>query len=358
MSKLLTNTTDLQEILEVLQTKAAGTVLPELTNEGSASDLLNGEQLIDSKGKVITGTMPNNGTISSTMDGINTKSVAIPQGYTSGGTVSLDNTIDNEVDTQADLISQIVSTLENKAVEVKYKEVEYSENEDDIIDGSISSYTNDRVKIIRSYAFGHCTSITTVNFPVCTNIDSYAFYRCNSLTTVSFPACTGIEYNAFYSCNSLKSVNFPACTAIGNYAFQYCSSLTSISFPACTIINNATFSNCTSLTSVNFPACHWVGTAAFWNCFNLTAVNLYSCASIWNNTFKNCYNLSSIMLTSKYCCQLAASNAFSSTPYAGYSASFSGTPYIYVPASLITKYQSATNWAYFSSYFSAIEDAN
>ena len=114
MSKLLTNTTDLQEVLQTLQNKAAGTALPELTNEGAASDLLDGEQLIDSKGKVVVGTMPNNGTISSTMDGINTKSVSVPSGYTSGGTVSLTDDIDNEVDAQADLIAQIMTALESK----------------------------------------------------------------------------------------------------------------------------------------------------------------------------------------------------------------------------------------------------
>jgi hypothetical protein len=31
-------------------------------------------------------------------------------------------------------------------------------------------------------------------------------------------------------------------------------------------------------------------------------------------------------------------------------------PYIYVPASLLTAYQTATNWTYFSKYFSAIEN--
>jgi hypothetical protein len=59
--------------------------------------------------------MPNNGAIASTMDGINTKSITIPSGYTSGGTVSLDDTIDNEVDEQTDLIAQITSALEGKA---------------------------------------------------------------------------------------------------------------------------------------------------------------------------------------------------------------------------------------------------
>ena len=45
-------------------------------------------------GQKITGTMPNNGAVSKTMDGLTTTSVAIAAGYTSGGTVSLTDAIE------------------------------------------------------------------------------------------------------------------------------------------------------------------------------------------------------------------------------------------------------------------------
>lgn len=80
----------------------------------AANEILSGETAYVNGSKV-TGTMKNNGAISTSMDGINTKSVTVPAGYTSGGTVSLTDDIDNEVDTQADLISQITTALENKA---------------------------------------------------------------------------------------------------------------------------------------------------------------------------------------------------------------------------------------------------
>jgi hypothetical protein len=66
----------------------------------------------DKAGAVQTGTMPNNGTISQTIDGINTTSVTIPSGYTQGGSISLDNTIGNEVTTQTDLIAQIAAAVD------------------------------------------------------------------------------------------------------------------------------------------------------------------------------------------------------------------------------------------------------
>ena len=53
---------------------------------------------------------------------------------------------------------------------------------------------------------------------------------------------------------------------------------------------------------------------------------------------------------------LARSNAFSSTPIAGYSASTGQVGSIYVPASLLASYQAATNWTYFSSRFVGVEE--
>lgn len=108
-TQLQSNNTYLQELLQVLLNKAAnnGVQLPELSNPANASELLNGKELINGEGNVITGSMANNGTITATMDGIDVKSISIPEGYTSGGTIILDGTIDEEVDEQTGLIAQI-----------------------------------------------------------------------------------------------------------------------------------------------------------------------------------------------------------------------------------------------------------
>lgn len=45
-------------------------------------------------GAKVTGTMPNNGSVTATMDGLTQTSVSIPAGYTSGGTVSLTSDIE------------------------------------------------------------------------------------------------------------------------------------------------------------------------------------------------------------------------------------------------------------------------
>lgn len=109
------NTPKLQSLLDKINSlpeASTGVELPELSNAASASDLLASKQLIDGEGNILTGTMPNNGAINKTFDGINTKSYTVPAGYTSGGTVKLDNTIDNEVATQTDLIAQIQAVVD------------------------------------------------------------------------------------------------------------------------------------------------------------------------------------------------------------------------------------------------------
>ena len=69
--------------------------IPELDNPGEAKNLLKDNQLIDQEGNVVQGTMPNNGNISATIDGLTTTSATIPAGYTSGGAVSLTSDIEN-----------------------------------------------------------------------------------------------------------------------------------------------------------------------------------------------------------------------------------------------------------------------
>lgn len=115
LKKGSTDKISLEDMPAMIREIEGGVELPELSNEGTASDLLSGKQLIDGDGNIVTGNIPNNGAISSTMDGLNTKQVTIPAGYTSGGTISLDNTIDNEVDIQADLLAQAIAALEGKA---------------------------------------------------------------------------------------------------------------------------------------------------------------------------------------------------------------------------------------------------
>ena len=102
------------ETKEVTPTKTAQEIVPstgKLLSKVSVAAITNNyvdtgdadavaANILDSKtayvnGAKVVGTMPNNGSVTSSLDGLTTASVTIPAGYTSGGTVSLTSDIED-----------------------------------------------------------------------------------------------------------------------------------------------------------------------------------------------------------------------------------------------------------------------
>lgn len=137
-------------------------------------------------------------------------------------------------------------------------------------------------------------------------------------------------------------------------AFAWCTKLRDVKVPNVTSIGSMAFFQCESLKSASFPSAEHIGTYAFESCHNLQNLDLPKAINIHPSAFRYCFQLSSLYLRQSAICNLTRSTAFDSTPYAGYSDYFSGTPHIYVRESLVDAYKSAANWSYFSSYFSAI----
>lgn len=62
-----------------------------------AADVLDGKIIVSSTGAVVEGSMPNNGSVTNTIDGLSLMSVDIPAGYTTGGTISLTDDIETQL---------------------------------------------------------------------------------------------------------------------------------------------------------------------------------------------------------------------------------------------------------------------
>ena len=321
-TQLQSNNTDLQTVLQTLQTKAAGgtqtTPVISVSSNGlitaTAGTKSSTHQLAFQPAKTIT---PNT-----------SSQIAVSSGYYTGGdiTVAGDSNLVAENIKSGVSIFGVNGTLTGGGGS--------ADIEDGLISRALTSYTNDRATNIGSYAFYLYTSLTAVNFPAVTTINDSAFCRCYSLTTISFPAAISIGSGAFNGCDRLTTVSFPVATSIINGAFIDCSRLTAISFPAATHIGYYAFGHCYSLTTVSFPAA----------------------TSIGSNAFLECDRLTSFYITNSKLCALLNSNAFSYTPIGGYSASTGIYGSIYVPASLLTSYKKATNWICFSNRFCCLED--
>lgn len=230
-------------------------------------------------------------------------------------------------------------TLEDKAEIQAYIDEAIAElpsgevvnNDDAWITRNFTTYENDKITSVAYGAFAYFKSLTYVNLPNCSYIGKYAFASCKSLANINLPACTSIDEYAFRSCEDLTGINFPECSYL-RYAFIDCSSLTYASIPKCVSIDYMTFARCSSLSSIILPP---------------------SCSIIASSAFINCSCLSAITLQRSSVIKLSNINAFRDTPMSN-SALTGAFGSIYVPASLVDAYKSATNWATYADRITAI----
>ena len=164
------------------------------------------------------------------------------------------------------------------------------------------------ITTIGSYAFYHCSSLTSVNIPDSVmEIGDYAFYVCDSLTSVNIPdSVTTIGECAFSYCEELTSVTIPdGVITIGAGAFMDCYSLTSVTMSgSVTTIGTQAFSFCTSLKSIAIPgSVDVIESMMFSHCTSLTSVTIhYGVSVIQEGAFEYCTSLTSVTIPfSVYC---------------------------------------------------------
>lgn len=275
----------------------------------------------------------------------------------------------------------------------------------------------DCVEEVGSYAFYRFYDLTSVTIGSgVTNIGGAAFQYCSGLTSINIPdSVSRIESNAFQRCSGATELEIGSgITYIGNTAFRYCSALTSITIDAttpptlgtnvfnntndcpiyvpCTVVDtyksawsayasrilgygckpkleviytdtsNYTV-NCNSSTTLSWSEVR-SGTGAT----AITSANVGNCVEvIENDAFGSLSDLTSVTMPSgitsignyafEYCSGLTAITINATTPPTLGDFVFRNCPNlqaIYVPASAVNTYKSASGWSSYSSIIQAI----
>ena len=133
-------------------------------------------------------------------------------------------------------------------------------------------------------------------------------------------------------------------TKIGSFAFCGCGNLTDANFPNVTTISSNAFIGCGRLSEVSFPNVKTISSNAFSGCYSLPTVSFPSVSTIGNSAFYGCEKLMSLYFLASSVVSLTGTSTFINTPLAKstYTGSFGS---IYVPASLVDSYKSATRWS-------------
>ena len=168
--------------------------------------------------------------------------------------------------------------------------------------------------------------------------------------TISDNNVTTVRKNFWRDCTRLEAVSFPSVKTVKDNAFQYASKLRSIYLPACEEIKNNAFYG-VNMTSITLPAIKNIAYDVFNYCRELTTVDLgASLQQIQGNAFQNCTHLTTFIIRNTSAVVTLGSSVFN------YSAIASGTGYIYVPDSLVSSYQGATNWSAYASQIKGLSE--
>lgn len=186
------------------------------------------------------------------------------------------------------------------------------------------------------------TNIQTVYLQNCLYVDMEAFAGCTSLYSVELPICKSLYNVAFGSCSSLQSISIPNCEYLGYQVFGYCTNLTKIDLPNLISVSGSPFIGCINLSEISIPNCKYLSNYVFQECSALTKLVLPKCSHLGTGVFFKCINLSEVIIEYSSVCEIGSNN-------------LNWTGNIYVPASLVDAYKSAPNWSEYSSRIFPIE---
>lgn len=334
--KLYDNTETLEEVLELLNNKAAGGGGTDTSDATATSADILIDKTAYANGEKITGSIPLQS--AKTITPSASEQVAISSGYYASGDVK----VQGDANLTAENIKKGATIF---GVEGNYE-------------GEGGGVENKLLGLID----GTTTELTAEDLAGATSIRDYGFYRAKSLISIVIPeSVTSIGDSAFYNCTKLTSVVIPnSVIFIGQYAF-YGAGLTSIEIPdsvtvikqytfwqtnlvnavignGVTLIDDYAFASCWSLASVVIgESVETIDSRAFHACSSLTSINIpKSVKSIGNYVFQNCKVLKQVDFSNHTAVPTLGSSVFDGT---------SADLQIIVPSNLLDEWKAATNWS-------------
>lgn len=363
------NTQLLTQLGNILSNKAAGsgTDLPTLQNPGDADKLLEGYQLIDQSGQVVTGTIPSKGGTDLTASGA---TVTVPAGYypsqasksvatatqaTPSVTVDAGGKITASATQAAGYVAAGTKTGSLQMLVQAAKTWTPGTSNQTLASGKYLTGTQTikgdanlkAANIVKGVSiFGVTGTAETGGGGSDADLDALI---ANTVTSITSQVAS-VRIRAFSNCTSVVSISLPTAKTVGGWAFMQCSKLTTVNLPEATTLEASAFSTCKALTSVTIPKVTSLPSQCLYNCTSLQKIDLPAVTSIADSVFMMDGKLTAVILRSATLVTLNNKSAFSNS---GISA---GTGYIYVPSSLVSRYKAATNWSTYAAHIRAIED--
>ena len=269
--------------------------------------------------------------------------------------------------------------------------------------GLLSISLKNILSIVPSYCFASCSNLSMVTLERVVNQPSIriwanAFSGCSFLKNINLIGTSTqtfvfqLSRAAFQNCYALEKFNvinngscsepYSVIVYLQSSTFVNCSSLLSFEYPTNSPIPSSCFQNCTSLKFYknNFNLVFEVLTNTFQNCYNLSYFYVKNLRNVFPNAFQNCSSLKSMVLITESwyyhniynnafdgCISLESLYVLGEQNIAILSGTLSNTPIadssylgyygsIYVRASLLSSYQTATNWVQYSDRMVGVTD--
>ena len=165
------------------------------------------------------------------------------------------------------------------------------------------------------------------------------------------PQCTEFGDCSFRNCGALESVLFKGntLTTIGMGAFRECTNLQYLEIPTTTTtIEDRAFYRAGLKSLTGTAGITTIGESAFVNCLALESIEFSNITYVGKLAFAGCYSLENVVLKMNAIPTTNVTNAGENILYESVDAK------IYVPANLVSQYQSAPYWSAYSSRILAI----